>query len=230
MKKWAWVVGLAALAGLTGCIKMEQDITLNKDGSGSFKLMYAMSEQTINQMKAMAQMGAEEGVEVESNDDFEFDEKKVRAKFEELKDRGITLKNVKSETRDGWKYMHVDCDFQDLAKLGEAEVMGDSPFSISKNAEGNYVIASKMGGGDMGMEDADAEQMKAMLPMLAGMRVALKVTTPTRIISTTAPTKTDNSAQWIFDADTDPESILKMGQTKMEIVFDGTGVTIPEVN
>lgn len=229
MKKWAWVIGLAALVALTGCIKMEQDITLNKDGSGSFKLMYAMSEQTINQMKAMAQMGAEEGVEVESNDDLEFDEEKVRAKFEGYKDQGITLKSAKSETKDGWKYMRIAGDFQDIAKLTEAEVMGDGSFSISKNAEGNYVISSKMGGEDMGMEDADAEQMKAMLPMLAGLRMSLKVTTPTKIISTTAPAKTDNSAEWVFDADTDPESILKMGQTRMEIVFDGEGVTIPEV-
>jgi hypothetical protein len=229
MRKWSWIIGLAALVALTGCIKMDQDITLKKDGSGNVKFMYGMSEQTINQMKAMSQMGAEEGVEVESDDDFEFDEKKVRAKFEEYKDQGITLKSVKSETKDGWKYMHIDFDFQDIAKLNEAGVAGDSPINIAKNSEGNYVVTSKMGGGDMGMEDADAEQMKAMLPMLAGMRIALKVTTPTKIISTTAPVKTENSAEWVYDADTDPDSILKMGQTKMEIVFDGTGVTIPEI-
>lgn len=229
MSKWAWVIGLAFLVALTGCIKMEQDITLNKDGSGNVKFMYAMAEQTINQMKAMSQMGAEEGVEVESDDDFEFDEEKVRTKFEELKDQGITLKSVKSETRDGWKYMHIDFDFQDIAKLNETEVAGDSPIIIAKNAEGNYVVTSKMGGGEMEMEDADAEQMKAMLPMLAGLRIALKVTTPTKIISTTAPIKTATSAEWVFDVDADPDSVLKMSQTKMEIVFDGAGVTIPEI-
>jgi hypothetical protein len=230
MRKWTWIIGLAVLVALTGCIKMEQDITLNKDGSGNFKLMYGMSEQTINQMKAMAQMGSEEGVEVESDNDFEFDEAEVRSKFEALKEQGITLESVKSETKDGWKYMHIDFDFQDIARLNEAEVAGDSPISIAKNAEGNYVVTSKMGGGDMGMEDTDAEQIKAMLPMLAGMRLALKVTIPTKIISTTAPVKTENSAEWVFDADTDPDSILKMGQTKMEIVFEGAGVTIPEIN
>jgi len=230
MRKWIWVIGMTTLIALSGCIKMEQDITLNKDGSGNIKFMYAMSEQTINQMKAMAEMGAEEGVEVETDDAFEFDEAKVKKNFEDLKDQGITLKSVKSETRDGWKYMHIDFDFEDIAKLNETEVVGDSPINISKNEDGNYVITSDMGGGDMSMEDADQEQMKAMLPMLAGMRIGLKVTTPTKIISTTAPNKTDNSAEWVFDVDADPDSLMKMGQSKMEVVFDGTGVTIPESN
>ncbi len=231
MRKWTWVLGLSAILALAGCIKMEQDITLNKDGSGNVKFMYGMAEQTINQMKAMSQMGAEEGVEVESDDDFEFDEQKVKDKFAELKDQGITLKSAKTETKGGWKYMHIDFDFADIAKLDNADVMGDSPFTITKNADGNYVVTSKMGGGDdMGMGDADPEQMKAMMPMLAGMRMAFKINTPTKIISTTAPVKSANSAEWVFDADTDPDSIIKMGQTKMEVVFEGAGVSIPEVN
>ncbi len=230
MKKWTWVLGLSAILALAGCIKMEQDITLNKDGSGNVKFMYGMSEQTINQMKAMSEMGAEEGVEVESDDDFEFDEQKVKDKFAELKDQGITLNSATTETKGGWKYMHIDFDFADIAKLDSAEVMGDSPFTITKNADGNYVVASKMGGDEMGMDDADPEQMKAMMPMLAGMRMAFKINTPTKIISTTAPVKSANSAEWVFDADTDPDSILNMGQTKMEVVFEGTGVDIPEIN
>ncbi len=230
MRKWTWVLGLVAVIALAGCIKMEQDITLNKDGSGNVKFMYGMSEQTINQMKAMAEMGAEEGVEVESDDPFEFDEGKVKEKFAELKDRGITLNSATTETKGGWKYMNIDFDFADISQLDGSEVMGDSPFNISKNDDGNYVVTSKMGDDEMGMDDTDPEQMKAMMPMLAGMRMAFKLTTPTKIISTTAPIKTANSAEWVFDADTDPDSILNMGKTRMEVVFDGTGVTIPEVN
>ncbi len=230
MKKWTWVIALSAAVILTGCIKMEQNITLNKDGSGSFQLMYAMSEESISQMKVISQMGASEGEEVESDSNFEFDEEKVRAQFEEMKDRGVTLKKVRSETRDGWKYMYVDCDFQDLSGLAGTSGGEEIPVTISKNAEGDYVITSQMGGDEMGMPETDPESLKMMLPMLAGMRIAFRVNTPTRIISTTAPIRTDNSAEWVFDVDADPESILKLGKEKMEIVFDGTGVNIPEIN
>lgn len=229
MKKLSWVLGLAGVLSLTGCIKMDQDITLNKDGSGNVKFMYGMSEQTVNQMKAMAQMGAEEGEDAETDDLFEFEEGKVKETFAELKDQGITLNNARTETKGGWKYMYIDFDFADVSKLNGTEVMGDSPFSIVKNYDGNYVISTKMGGDELGMGDADPEQMKMMMPMMAGMRMAFKITTPNKIISTTAPVKSGNSAQWVFDIDSDPDSILNIGKTKMEVVFDGTGVTIPEV-
>lgn len=229
MKKLSWVLGLVAILALAGCIKMDQDITLNKDGSGNVKFMYGMSEQTVNQMKAMAAMGAEEGEEPETDDLFEFEEGKVKEKFAELQDQGITLKSARTETKGGWKYMYVDFDFADVSRLNGTEVMGDSPFSIVKNDDGNYVISTKMGGDELGMGDADPEQMKMMIPMMAGMRMAFKITTPNKIISTTAPVKSSNSAQWVFDIDSDPDSILNIGKTKMEIVFDGTGVTIPEI-
>ncbi len=229
MKKLSWVLGLVAILALAGCIKMDQDITLNKDGSGNVKFMYGMSEQTVNQMKAMAAMGAEEGEEPETDDLFEFEEGKVKEKFAELQDQGITLKSARTETKGGWKYMYVDFDFADVSRLNGTEVMGDSPFSIVKNDDGNYVISTKMGGDELGMGDADPEQMKMMMPMMAGMRMAFKITTPNKIISTTAPVKSSNSAQWVFDIDSDPDSILNIGKTKMEIVFDGTGVTIPEI-
>ncbi len=231
MRKLMWVLGLGAIVALSGCVKMEQDITLNKDGSGNVKFMYAMSEQMISQMEMMAQMGAEEDMEVD-DDAMEFDEAKVRKSFEELKDQGITLNSVRSESRGGWKYMHVDFDFQDVAKLGETEAMGESPVTITRNEDGNYVITSTMGGEDIGLgdEEMDPAQMQMMMPMLSGMRIAVKINTPTNIISTTAPVKTARSAQWVFDADEDPESIMKMGQTRMEVIFDGRGVSIPEVN
>ncbi|MDP8214862.1 MAG: hypothetical protein RAO92_08800 [Candidatus Euphemobacter frigidus] len=230
MKRWAWVLSLLMVVAFSGCIKMEQDITLNKDGSGSVEFMYAMSEQTINQMKAMAQMGKQEGEEAELDDNqFEFDEAKVKSKFEAMKEQGIVLKNVETTTKGGWKYMNIAFDFKDISKLNDAEAMGDSPITITKNADGNYVITSKMSGDEMGGGEADTEQMKAMLPMLAGMRVAMKIHTPGAIISTTAPIKGKDTAEWIFDVDKDPDSVLNMSKSKMEIVFDGKGCTIPEV-
>lgn len=231
MKKWIWVLSLVAVIALTGCIKMEQDITLNKDGSGNVKFVYGMNEQTINQMKAMQEMsknmGEEGGEPADDDNPFEFDEAKIKKEFEDLKEQGITLNSVKTTEKDGWTYMNIDFDFEDVSKLTNTDVLEN--VSITKNAEGNYVITSKMDGNDMGGEDANTEQMRAMLPMLAGMRIAIKINTPTSIISTTAPIKTKDSAEWVFDVDKDPDNFLNMSKTNMEVVFEGKGCTIPEV-
>ncbi len=227
MKKWIWIFSLVAIIALTGCIKMEQDITLNKDGSGNVKFVYGMSEQTITQMEAMKQMSkSEDGAEADDDNPFEFNEDEVKKEFEAMKDQGITLNSVKTTKEDGWQYMNIDFDFKDVTKLEDTSVFEN--VTIIKNAEGNYVVSSKMDSDDMG-GDAGAEQMKAMLPMLSGMRIAIKINTPNAIISTTAPIKSKDSAEWVFDVDKDPDSFLNMSKTDMEVVFGGDGCTIPEI-
>jgi len=227
MKNWIWIFSLVAIVALTGCIKMEQDITLNKDGSGNVKFVYGMSEQTLKQMEAMKQMSqSEDGAEADDDNPFEFNEDEVKKEFEAMKDQGITLNSVKTTKEDGWQYMNIDFDFKDVTKLEDTSVFEN--VTIIKNADGNYVVSSKMDNDDMG-GDAGAEQMKAMLPMLSGMRIAIKINTPNAIISTTAPIKSKDSAEWVFDVDKDPDSFLNMSKTDMEVVFGGDGCTIPEI-
>ncbi len=233
MRKWIWIMGLVLAVALTGCIKVDQVITLNKDGSGNVKLTYGMSEQSIKQMEAMAdmskQMAEQQGEEApEDEKPFEFDEDEIAQDFKDLAEEGITLNSVDVEEKDGWKYVNVDFDFADIGKLDSTDMFDDNPITLAKNADGNYVITADMSGGDMG-GDQNKEQMKAMLPMFKGMRIAMKLKTPTDIISTTAPIKEKQSAQWVFDVDEDPDSFLNMSETKMEVVFKGAGVNIPEM-
>ena len=227
MKNWIWIFSLVAIIALTGCIKMEQDITLNKDGSGNVKFVYGMSEQTITQMEAMKQMSkSEDGAEADDDNPFEFNEDEVKKEFKAMKEQGITLNSAETTKKDGWQYMNIDFDFKDVTKLEDTSVFEN--VTIIKNAEGNYIVSSKMDSDDMG-GDAGAEQMKAMLPMLSGMRIAIKINTPNAIISTTAPIKSKDSAEWVFDVDKDPDSFLNMSKTDMEVVFGGDGCTIPEI-
>jgi hypothetical protein len=236
MKRAAGMMSLLVVFALCGCMKVDQEITLNKDGSGRADIMYAMSEQTLQQMKAMAemakQMSQQEGQEgqaaPEEENPFEFDKAKVEEKFKALKDKGITLKSVKTEKKEGWEYMYLVFDFQDISKLKEVEFYQDSPLTITKNEAGNYEIVSQMSGEEMGGGQGE-EQMKAMLPMLKGMRISMKFNTPGKIIETTAPIKEAKSAEWVYDVDKDPETFMKMSSTDMKIVFDGKGCTIPEV-
>lgn len=227
MKKWVWLMSGLLIFFLGGCLKMEQEVTLNKDGSGKVDLMYAMSEQTVQQMKALAEMAKQQGGEGASEQNFpEFDEARVKEKYAALKDKGITLKSVKAEKKGGWQYMYVTADFKDISRVKDMDEFKDSSLTITKDADGNYVIDSGMSRQE-GMDNP--EQMKAMLPMLAGMRIKMKFNTPGKIIETTAPIKGNKSAEWVFDVDKDPDTFMKMSKSEMKIVFDGKGCTIPEV-
>ncbi len=229
MSGWRLSALALSLAVLFGCVKMEQEITLNADGSGSVNFMYAMGEQMIAQMEAMKEMAKDmEGMEVEDTG-FEFDEAKVREGFEKYQELGITLNNVKTDTRDGWRYVHLDFDFQDISRLREVEGFGEINLRIRKNEDGDYVI-SYAAGDDHDMMDTDPDMMAMMLPMLKGMRVATRINTPTDIISTTAPIRTARSAAFVIDVDEDPDSVKQLQRMKFEVVFSGEGVEIPEID
>jgi len=61
MKKLLLAAGvlfvLALVAMPTGCVKMDQDLTLNADGSSLVKIHYAMREEHVKQMEAIQAMG-----------------------------------------------------------------------------------------------------------------------------------------------------------------------------
>jgi hypothetical protein len=49
-----------AMAGLAlaaaGCVQVEQSLTINRNGSGTYELRYALAEQTVQQMTAMFEL------------------------------------------------------------------------------------------------------------------------------------------------------------------------------
>jgi hypothetical protein len=226
---------------LSGCLKMEQTLTVNEDGSADMKMSYAMQETTIAQMEAMnkmsQQMAEQMGEEAESdNDSFEFNEEAVRSQYEKLEPAGIKLKSVNSEVRDGWKYIHVEFTADSLSALGESEAMEGSNFSLTRNVDGNYVLVlNNESGQGMGGDSEDMTpemkdmMMQSMLPMMKGMRIEVNVVVPTEVIESNATQTDGNKVSWVYDVDKDPSFITEMDKMSMRVVFNGDGLDFPDV-
>lgn len=242
----SWIGVLAAVLALAGCIKVDQTLTIEPDGSGTLDMTYGLSEQTLGQLEAMEQMAADmkqQGADVESGSPLDFDEAKIRKEFAEKGVEGVELLDVSSETRDGWKYMRVKMAFDDLDSLNETELFEDSGFALAKNAQGNYVLTQKLGSGDTGMPGAqgqgepgqspaeDEKMMQAMTAMMAGLRIALTVNAPGEIIESNAMQVEGKRASWVFDIDEDPQVLSKLqGQEEMRVVFAGKGLDLSPVS
>lgn len=236
--RWSWM--LVAVLVLTGCIKLDQTVSLNADGSGILKMRYGMSEQTIAQLKAMEQMGQSmggEGAEMEADTpfDLEFDEEKVREDFASQGLEGVELRSVASETVDGWRFMDLELTFDDLAALQKTEFFEDSALSLTKDAEGNYVLLQRTGDGDAspaagpGDEEAlSAAMMQQMSAMFAGLRIESTVVVPTEIVETNATEVSGNRASWVYDIDEDPGVLSKLEDLDLRVVFAGDGLELAE--
>lgn len=235
--RWLAVLVIALLA--SGCVKVEQTLTLDKDGSGTLDMRYGMSEQTIAQLEAMEQMaetmGQEPGGDPAGETPFDFDEAQVREEFEANRPDGVELLSLNSETVDGWKYMNMQLAFDDMAALRETAFFSDGELTLTKNAEGNYVLSQSTGAASAMPETpigegegAEAAMMQQMAGMFAGMRIVTNVVAPTAVLDSNASEVDGRRASWIFDVDEDPTVLAKLQQMDLRMVFDGKGVDIPE--
>ena len=243
MKAMNWktrvLVVLAVALALGGCVKVEQTLTLKKDGSGTLDMRYGMSEQTIAQMEAMEKMaesmGQEEDAEAESGSPFDFDEAEIREQFETSAPEGVKLVSLDSESVDGWKYMNLKLAFDDLAALRQTEFFSDGAMSLTKNADGNYVLVQSTGAEDAmpptpsdGGDAAAAAMLEQMSAMFAGMRIATTVIAPSEVLESNATETDGRKASWVFDVDEDPAVLTKLKQMNLRMVFKGKGVDIAE--
>jgi hypothetical protein len=229
---------LAILAvAVTGCIKVDQTMTLEKDGSGTLVIRYGMSEQALAQIEAMEQMSeamGEEGNEMDDDTpfDFDFDEKQVREDFEAQNIDGVELLSAASESMDGWRYMQLELAFDNLAALSKTDFFEDNELSLTKDAEGNYVLNQRSGDDEIVPDGDPAEQqqmMKQMAAMFAGMRLANQIIVPTEIVETNATDLDGNKAAWIYEVDKDPSVLTKLENLNMRVVFSSDGLSIPEL-
>jgi len=233
MKKFGAVFSMLLAVSLSGCLKVDQTLTINKDGSGQMEMSYSMQESTIRQMEAMSQMEAAQGEEGSGSgaEQFEFNEEALRKQFAGAEERGIKVESIDSKTESGWRTMHVKLSFKDLSALAGTEMMEDNVFSLKKNAKGNYVLVQKTGeeGAEAGDEAMPPEMMAQMAPMFAGMRIVQRVKVPGKVVSTNATENDGSTASWIFDIDKDPAVINKIQNLKMEIEFEGSGLDLKEI-
>lgn len=228
LPKLRWIAFALLLAAIAGCIKVDQTLALNRDGSGTLAIRYGMSEQTIAQIKAMEQMSQQggEGIKMEQASPFEFDEAKVREEFAASKPDGVDLEAVTSEVAGGWKFIDLKLRFDDLRALKKIKIFKDSELRIIRDGSGNYRLVQK-GPGSKEVSAGDARMQKQAAAMFAGLRIVNTLVLPSEVIATNATKVDGNRVSWIFDLAEDPEAISKLENTELSVTFSGADVHLP---
>ena len=221
------------LAFLTGCIHVEQILTLKGDGSGELHVTYGMSKADIVKMQEMSKSAmSEEGVsdEVAAASPFDFNEDDIRSDFKAYEQDGVTLTSVRTEETNDWKYVYLEIAFKSLAGLSKTDFISDRTISLVKTAEGHYVFQQAASGAqEAAPEGADQDAVNTMMAgMMKGFHATMKVRTPGKVLTTNAGTSDEQSATWDFNLETDPQALQRAQKLDMRVEFDGTGLDIPE--
>lgn len=216
------------LGGAAGCVRVEQTLTLNADGSGVLAIRYGMAEADLAQVESMARgQLAEEGLPAESAvNPFEFDEAEVRKDFEAYREWGVTLEQMRTEVVEGWKYLSMRMAFTSLAGLGRTEFLSDRQITLKKVGEGRFELVQ---GAPPGAEAAEMEVAPdLMAEMMKGFRAELRVEVPGAIVESNADEQTPRRATWIFDVDRDAKALQRAQRLAMRVVFEAPGLALPD--
>lgn len=210
------------LAAHLGCVRVEQTITLNPDGSGVLAVQYGMSLETVADLEARMKAESENGEAPPSL--LSFDESQVREDFRELEPQGIALQDIRTWESDGFKYMRLGVRFSSLAALSKTEFLSDRNFILRRTPENNYEFRQTSPPGD----PAQAEAQGMMSGMLAGFRAELAVEVPGPIVEANADAREERRAVWVFDLEKDPRALSRAQQMDLRVVFSGAGLSLAE--
>lgn len=235
---------LAGLLVLPGCMKVKMDTAIDKDGSGTMSMSFAMSESVAEAMKELEELGPMPGMDQEGPKLSDFEKDKME---KACKKHGVTLKKFDKSTENGAEKIEMELAFKnldDLAKvMDEEESGGGGAMVIYKNADGNYVLKSAPPTDDSEEEVAEeseaseetpaeefdptkaAKAMEIMGKMMGAMSeldIVMRITVPGDIVSTTAPKQEGRTAIWEING----ENMMSASMDNPEVVFSGKGLSI----
>jgi len=225
-----------------GCVEVEQTFVISKSGSATYELEYKISEQTVEQLKAMYELrdqmasGPGRTVTLELADErtrlfFDPEEVALKKLVQQYAKYGVDLERIRVQSKRGVREVRLKVSIDNLGALAASDLFPAYGFSLSKTPSGDYEFYRVPGkfGEEAPLNMSDPETIKMLIPFFTGFRVATKVQGPSQLLETNAGIETRYSSTWTYDFDKDPEAILKLQREPWRMVFGGRGVNLPEV-
>lgn len=242
MKKILMIVPVLLVLA-TGCIKLQEELIIKDNGSGTLELNYSIAEQMVTQIQAMNKLRAELDARAASNvvqkastTDWTrllFDPQKdeLAARLKEYEPLGITTEKVEIKSRDIRRTVNVKVRFNSLDGLIKTEFFREFGFSITKHPSGAYIFerAAATGTETVRPDFSNPDTARMVNPLMSGFNVSLSISTPGRIIETTGATAGPYTTTWTYDYDQNPNALAALRNQRFRVAFDGTGLVLPEV-
>lgn len=236
---WLGILALAALGA--GCLHLEPTLTLAPDGTGTLRLLYAMKEPMLGQVQSFHRL-AEQLQQAEPGGGTNapvrelqipcvYDETVIRQQLKPYEARGIKIKALRCDTRQGWRHVDLVLQFDTLEHVMALPCFADCAVALKRVNGDDYrlTIQAPDLSGDQPLPDlAEPKTSKTLGAILAGFSLAVRIRTPQEIVSTNANRNDGREAAWVFDFDKDPKALAELNKAVLQVVFQGTGLYLKE--
>ena len=223
------------------CITLDTELSLNKDGSGTLSMEYAITESSVAQIKGMLALERDlalaAGDPAPTHDENDLIrmmmnpvDTRINDHLKSYSKHGVTLEKIEFRSRESSMQIETILAFNSLEDLSKTDIFQQFGFSLGIDKEGNYVLQrSPHNRAAESFDPLDSEEAKTLVSLLGGMHITLKIITPGRVLKTTADDRRSFSAEWRFDFDRDPNILANIQKQYFLVVFEGEGVDLPPI-
>lgn len=223
-----------------GCLKLDQEVTIRPDGSGSIEVQYSISEQAVSRMNAMEklreQLAVISGATPPPADTnrvlaalMDPNEDGIRSELRPYEKNGIRIERLKIQPRGAWRDVELKLAIRSWPEAGNTPLLREHGFRLARTAAGSYdlsrpaAVSKDMDGAVLTTPDAT----RILSPILQGFKVDIRMNVPGTVLQSNAHRASGKQVQWTFDFDRDPNALVKVQTQEFRIVFDGKGLSIP---
>lgn len=234
------LIALLLLPVCSGCLRLEETLSLRADGSGTLEMNYVVPESTMAQLKAMRalrdRLAAIQGEEAEVTDDeytrflVYYGSEDIEKKFKEYEKHGIRLERLRVETRQARRHVEIKAAFRDVSQLQNTALFPHHGFTLTRQSDGVYFFRRPALTAGEPTPRPSREDISTLTPILRGFYVRIQVNTPGRVVRTNAPRKSLYRAEWVFDFTQDPNAFTDFQNEEFRIAFEGKGISISPIH
>ncbi len=214
---------LVLLAGAIGCVQVEQTLSLDASGGGTLVFGYSMTKEAFKDIEARVKAEMGDG-DADVEMPFSFDREKIREDFKEYEPLGIVLEDVRAWDDDAKKHVRLEMRFTSLAGVMKTEFFSDRVIELKKLDDGSYEFRQR----GANAEQVQPETLDVMRSVLAGFRAVLVLEVPGKVLASNADQTNGQRAEWVFDVDRDPGSLVRAQREDLWVRFSADGLTLPE--
>jgi hypothetical protein len=145
---------------LAGCINYDQQVDVNKNGSGKMIMHYSMAQQLVSMMS----MGDQGGGGSDQEMPFKLKEEEVK---KDLAAQGVKVDKFETKTEGDQQHFYVHISFDNIANLNQTQTFKDMQFGWT-DADGVITYTQTLKGKPKKEGEADDPQAKQMAQAMFG--------------------------------------------------------------
>jgi hypothetical protein len=234
-------LGLAlGVMAATGCVKIDSAIELSADGSGTWRLQYALPGYMIRQVEAgralvleleRAGDGKTNTVLAPLDIPFLVQKEAIEAHLRQVSRDGITVTRLQTREQGDWRHVDITMKFERFADLFDLPFMRGCGVAFRRPNETTCVLTlmpPSLAASEEALAARDSGDSTDATPVLNGLRVVVRVGVPGDIRNSNSTLSDNRRATWQWDFENDQRIVERLARERMTVVFDGATVRMKE--